>query len=125
MTECSTWIAPLVTLVTGEQVPSDSEAWRAETEARAVLGMPQAKRTEFFDLVSKRRGDVAAAELKRRCYELEPHFVLGLPNKHQRNDYLAKVEARFGPNASDTLRAKVLAIHHERQAVAAGDAQAA
>ncbi len=125
MTECSSWIAPTVTLATGEQVPSDSEAWRAECEARAVLAMGLVKRSEFFELVGKRRGDDAAAALKRRCYELEPHFVLGLPNKQQRNAYLATVEQRFGPNASDNLRAKVLAIHHERQAVAAGDAQAA
>lgn len=125
MTECSTWIAPPVTLVTGERVPSDSEAWRAECEARAILTKSIAQRAEFFELIGKRRGEEAMAVLKLRCYELEPYYVLGLPNRQQRNAYLAAVEQRFGTNASDTLRAKVLAIHGQRQTVADQDATAA
>ena len=107
-----------VTLHTGQLVDSDSEAWRAECEARTILAMPFHKRAEFFQLVEQRRGEDATGQIKRLCFEIEPSFVLGMPNRAQRNDYLTKVEQRFGPNASDTLRAKVLALHAERQAAA-------
>lgn len=112
-------------LATGEVVLSDSAAWKDECEARYVLEMSFDKRITFFETIGNRRGDAALKALKVRCYELEPHFVLSLPNQHQRRAYLAGVEQRFGPNARDTLRNKVLAIHEKRQAVAAQDAAAA
>lgn len=34
------WIAPMVTLVDGTRVPSDSEEWRFECEARHILNQP-------------------------------------------------------------------------------------
>ncbi|MBB3017641.1 uncharacterized protein with PIN domain [Microvirga lupini] len=120
-----TWKAPMVTLYTGEQVPSDSEAWRAECEARHILTMTQAQRMEFFTMVEKRRGTDAAKALKMRCYELEPHYVLNLPNKQQRQHYLDAVELRFGKNPCDTLKAKLLALHAARQPVAAQVQQSA
>ena len=53
---CS-WRATLVTLVDGRQVPIDSEEWRAECEARAILAMPTvAVRREHLALIEKRRG---------------------------------------------------------------------
>jgi len=35
-----TWVAPLVTLRDGRQVPSDSEPWRFECQARTILDLP-------------------------------------------------------------------------------------
>lgn len=40
MTNACKWIAPMVTLVDGTRVPSDSEEWRAECEARHILNQP-------------------------------------------------------------------------------------
>jgi hypothetical protein len=34
------WIAPMVTLVDGTRVPSDSEEWRFQCEAQHVLNLP-------------------------------------------------------------------------------------
>ena len=39
MNACS-WKAPLVTLHDGRQVPSDSEDWRHECEAQAIIALP-------------------------------------------------------------------------------------
>lgn len=125
MSNVCTWRPNLVTLACGRQVQSDSEAWRAECEARYVLAMSLEKRAEFLALVEQRRGVDATKALKLRCFDLEPSFVLSLPNKAQRNDYMAKVERRFGHNASDALRIKVLALHEQRQALAAPILQSA
>lgn len=63
---CS-WKAPLVTLATGEQVPSDSKAWKDECEARHILNLPtKAARLELLDQIEKRRGADAANELRQR-----------------------------------------------------------
>lgn len=63
---CS-WKAPLVTLATGEQVPSDSKAWKEECEARHILNMPtKAARLELLEQIEKRRGADAAKELRQR-----------------------------------------------------------
>lgn len=63
---CS-WKAPMVTLVTGEQVPSDSKAWKDECEARHILNLPtKAARLELLDQIEKRRGADAANELRQR-----------------------------------------------------------
>lgn len=114
-----------VTLYDGRKVDSASEAWRAECEARAILEMDVAKREQFWQAIEQKRGADALKALKRRCFELEPYYVLNLPNKHQRRAYLEQVERRFGPNPAEALRAKVLELHSARQAVASGDAQAA
>lgn len=43
-------MTPLVTLIDGRQVPNDSEDWRHETEARAILNMPtlRARREHLY-----------------------------------------------------------------------------
>lgn len=43
-------MTPLVTLIDGRQVPNDSEEWRHETEARAILNMPtlRARREHLY-----------------------------------------------------------------------------
>lgn len=125
MSNVCSWRPSLVSLACGRQVLSDSEAWRAECEARFLLSLDLVKRAEMFALIGQRRGEDALTSLKRRCFDLEPYFVLSLPNKAQRNDYLGKVERRFGPNASEALRGKVLALHEQRQALAAPAKQSA
>lgn len=55
----------LVTLADGRQVDSGSEEWRAECEARRVLGMPtKAHRHAYLHAVAKRRGQEARDALE-------------------------------------------------------------
>lgn len=117
-------IIHMVTLADGRQVHSDSEEWRAECEARHILAMSMGQRAEFFVTLQAKRGEAAAKALKRRCFDIEPAYVLSLPNRDLRNRYIATVEQRFGPNAAETLKAKVRALHEQRK-VAGGAAQPA
>ncbi|WP_201401926.1 hypothetical protein [Kaistia sp. 32K] len=109
-----------MTLYTGEQVLETSEAWRAECEARYVLAKGHAERHDFLTLIGAKRGTEAVERIRQHCLEVEPYFVLGLPNKRQRQHYIEQVELRFGPNPRKALEGKILAIHHAR--VAALDA---
>lgn len=115
----------IVTLYDGRQVDSSSEEWRAECEARAVLAMELHKRADFLKSVEGKRGPDATKALRERCFDLEPHYVLGLPNKAQRTHYLDQVERRFGRNPVDALKAKIMALHKARAAVATETAQSA
>ncbi len=123
MTNACTVRPNMVTLATGEQVSSSSPAWLAECEARAVLAMPMPAREAFLADVERKRGAPAAGALKHRCFALEPHYVLSLPNRAQRNAYVEQVERRFGHNPAEALRLKVRELHANR--VAERDAQAA
>lgn len=115
----------MVTLYDGRQVDSASAEWMAQCEVAYILAKSIHERAKLYELIGQRRGPEALEALKKRCFDLEPYFVLGLPNKAQRQDYLAKVEHRFGPNASNALKAKLLALHAERQAVAVKTAASA
>lgn len=115
----------IVTLYDGRQVDSKSEAWRQQCEANTILAMPLHQRDLFWQDVERKRGADAVSALKARCFEVEPHYVLNLPNKPQRTHYLEQVEKRFGPNPRKSLEAKILALHRARQAVATETAQSA
>lgn len=119
------WVAPLVTLWDGRQVPSDAAEWREECEARLVLAMPPIERVEFLNKVAKIRKHDGLMALKKRCHELEPYYVLSLPTKDLRNRYAADVEYRFGVAARDALQAKVRAIWEQRKAIASASQDAA
>jgi hypothetical protein len=70
---CS-WKAPLVELVNGQQVPSDSREWLLECEARYVLNLPtKADRYALLDAIEKKRGRDARMELHDRVMQL--HFA--------------------------------------------------
>lgn len=60
MNVCS-WKPSLVTLHDGRQVPSDSEEWRHECEARHIIAMPtlEQRRQHLYG-----RRDVTTGELK-------------------------------------------------------------
>ena len=61
----------MVTLATGEQVSSDSQEWKAETEARYILDLPTKQvRLDFLDKIEKRRGTEAKQDLERRIMAL-------------------------------------------------------
>lgn len=120
-----TWVAPLVTLYDGRQVPSDSREWREECEARMVLAMPMVERVEFLNKVAKIRKHDGLMALKKRCHEIEPYYVLSLPDKAARNAYAARVAERFGVEVRDALQAKVLAIWEQRKAIASASQDAA
>lgn len=120
-----TWVAPMVTLCDGRQVPSDSEEWRAECEARYVLAIPHEKRAEFYQRIEARRGADAVKRLKELAYDIEPHYVMGLPSRDHRRHYASKVEHYFGQNARENLESKVRKLWEEARAVAEPAVQSA
>ena len=64
------------TLIDGREVESDSEAWRAECEARYVCRMDsQLARFEYIEGLKKKRGEEAAhalEELARAVWKTLP-----------------------------------------------------
>lgn len=71
MRNACTWKAPMVTLATGEQVPSDSQEWLLECEARHILNLPsKPARLELLEQIEKRRGPDARRELEVRILTL-------------------------------------------------------
>ena len=62
-----------VTLHTGVIVCSSCEAWRHETEARQIMGLPStAARREWLDAIEKRRGAPSSAALQDTIRALWP-----------------------------------------------------
>lgn len=60
-----------VKLIDGTEVPSDSEAWRHECEARSVAARPTlAERRMYLDEVERRRCKDAADRLRRTMSDL-------------------------------------------------------
>lgn len=58
----------MVTLHDGREVPSDSEEWRAECEARYLLNRPSIdERRALLAAIEKRRGKQAREELEQRA----------------------------------------------------------
>lgn len=115
----STWRAPLVTLADGRQVPSDSEAWRAECEARAMLAIPHDDRADAFELIERKRGPDAVRQLKANMLDVEHAFVLDMPTRDVRRAYLAKVEYHRGQTAREYLEARITELWNRRRASAA------
>lgn len=67
---CS-WKAPMVKLADGREVPSDSQEWFLECEARHILNLPsKPARLELLDQIEKRRGPDARRELEVRILTL-------------------------------------------------------
>lgn len=67
---CS-WKAPMVKLADGREVPSDSQEWLLECEARHILNLPsKPARLELLDQIEKRRGPDARRELEVRILTL-------------------------------------------------------
>lgn len=55
----------MVTLIDGRQVPSDSEDWRHECEARAIAALPTtAQRRAWLEDLQFKRGREAADRLR-------------------------------------------------------------
>ena len=58
----------MVTLMDGREVPSDSEEWRAECEARYLLARPSIdERRALLAAIEKRRGKAAREDLEQRA----------------------------------------------------------
>lgn len=73
---CCTWRAPMVTLVTGEQVPSDSPKWLHECQARYIIELPTRERREkFLAEIAKRNGEEAKRELVKTIRQLWEHSL--------------------------------------------------
>lgn len=113
-----TWRAPMVRLVTGEEVPSDGVAWQSECEARAVWSMDEDKRREFLAAIERRRSPDAVLSLKNRLHDLEPYFVLEMPTRAQRRAYAERVQLQRGAHAREYLEVRVKAIWEARRVVA-------
>lgn len=111
-----TWQAPLVTLACGRQVRSDSAEWRDECGARHLLAMDIPTRRAVLAKIGERQGGEAVAELRKRCYELEPAYVLDLPGIEARRAYLTRLEQEFGTEPRQRLEQKIRALHAERRA---------
>lgn len=70
-TNACSWKAPLVELVDGTKVPSDSREWLLECEARYVLEQPdKLARYRLLDAIEKRRGSDARIDLHNRVMAL-------------------------------------------------------
>jgi hypothetical protein len=66
----------MVTLVTGEQVPSDSPEWLHECQARYILNMATRQdREAYLDKVGKRHGEEARRKLVATIKQLWVHAV--------------------------------------------------
>ncbi|MEY4416009.1 MAG: Bordetella phage vB BbrM [Pseudomonadota bacterium] len=75
---------PDVTLIDGAVVDSASEAWRHESEARAIAALPTlAQRREWLEALEKRRGKPAADALRRTMGLLWEASRRPLPNPAQ------------------------------------------
>jgi hypothetical protein len=55
-----------VTLHDGREVPSDSEEWRCECEAKAALRLDLSSRRAYLEDIERKRGKPAADVLKAR-----------------------------------------------------------
>lgn len=63
----------MVTLHDGTEVPSDSEAWRHECEARSIMNMPTLeKRRAHLAAITKIRGQAAADRIRETMSILWP-----------------------------------------------------
>ena len=102
--------ARLVRLHDGRQAYTDSASWRAECEARTILLMDYPKQREFLRVVEERRGADAVAALRDLMHDVEPSFLLGLPDKDARRAYLNRVERDRGLNARTHLETRARAI---------------
>ncbi len=61
----------IVTLITGESVENDSEAWRAESEARMVANLPTThQRHEYIAIIERKRGPAAAKAMRDLATEI-------------------------------------------------------
>ena len=58
------------TLIDGTVVPSGSEAWRHETEARHIMTLPKDERRPYLDAIAKLRSQDAVDRLERTMREL-------------------------------------------------------
>jgi hypothetical protein len=110
-----TWIPAVVTLADGSKIADDSPEWRAECEARRILGMGHTERIEALAVIEQRRGASGLAALLGTIESVEPAYVLDLPNKAQRNGYLRSVELHQGENASTHLRNRCMELHGKRE----------
>lgn len=58
-------------LIDGTEVRTDSEAWRHETEARAIAALPSlAQRRAWLDDIERKRGKAAAHRLRTTMRQL-------------------------------------------------------
>jgi len=66
----------MVTLVTGEQVPSDSPQWLHECQARYILDLPtRQEREDCLGKIGKRHGEEARRKLVATIKQLWVHAV--------------------------------------------------
>lgn len=105
-----------VVLYIGETVSSSSESWRAECEARYILELPSSTRHRLLGAIERKRGAEGAARVKALVREIEPYYVLALPDREQRRSYLSRIENEHGVRVAEHLRQRVLHVYRERAA---------
>lgn len=58
-------------LIDGAEVPTDSEAWRHEAEARSIAALPSlAQRRAWLEDIERKRGKAAADRLRSTMRKL-------------------------------------------------------
>lgn len=94
------------TLIDGREVPSNSEEWRAECEARYVGAMHGPNILAYVGVVADRRGQAAADALYTRALDVrawtedQAEAVAGLPTQQDRRDRLAAIASQYGDEAA-------------------------
>lgn len=118
----STWVAPMVSLVDGSSAKSDSEAYRAECEARVLLSWPRYKQREFLAAIDQpsKRGIGASEKVKAAMYLVEPDYVLRLATIPARRAYLDQLEFDVGERSRKDLEVRIRALFDSRRSVASG-----
>lgn len=66
-----TWQAPMVTLLDGREVRSDSPEWRFQCEGQHILNLPsKLERKKLLSLIEEKRGAPARREIEQMILAL-------------------------------------------------------
>lgn len=105
----------MVRLFDGTLVPSDSEAWRHECEVRYILNKVGAERDAHLQCIADKRGRASVEQLSKALMAAEPHYILSLPNKIERNRYMERFERAYGAWPAEQVKAAVKDLHKRQK----------
>lgn len=120
----STYKPSVKTTIDGRECLDDSEEWRCYCEALTNLRRPMEGRKEHFEKIAKFRGVAGLQILEAEMSRIEPHFILGMPNRDVRRAYLRQVEYHRGPVVRERLERRIVEAW-EAQKLAADKSTAA
>lgn len=109
-----------VVTIDGRTVGIISEEWRRCCEAVYVLALPGRKRAEYLEGVRKFRGEYGKAYLEEEMRDIEHAFVLAMPTRDDRREYLREVEVSRGVGTRENLEKRIVALWVNRQSQSGG-----